>query len=377
MAHALGGYRVQGRESDGAERLVNDAKTLEGAGAFAIVLELVPAALAERITKALTIPTIGIGAGPHCDGQVLVLHDMLGLNEHLNPKFLKRYANLADQFGCRALLRGRGARRFLPGRPAQFLTLQQIGDPLAVREWSRKGRAAGKRIGFVPTMGYLHEGHLRLVDRAREESDLVAMSIFVNPLQFGPKEDLASYPRDLARDRALAEQRGVDCLFVPDDGSMYPEPPLVRVTPGELSAHLCGPWRPGHFEGVLTVVAKLFHILEPDVAVFGRKDVQQARMIVRMVNDLHFPLSIVIAPTMREADGLAMSSRNTYLSASERQSAVDIAGPGRGSPPVPPGNSRGIEHRTAGEGNDRTRSGHQDPVCRGRRSGSAAAGHPG
>jgi pantoate--beta-alanine ligase len=205
------------------------------------------------------------------------------------------------------------------------LTLQQIGAPLAVREWSRKGRAAGKRIGFVPTMGYLHEGHLRLVDRAREESDLVAMSIFVNPLQFGPREDLASYPRDLARDRTLAEQRGVDCLFVPDDGSMYPETPLVRVTPGELSAHLCGPWRPGHFEGVLTVVAKLFHILEPDVAVFGRKDVQQARMIVRMVNDLQFPLSIVIAPTMREADGLAMSSRNTYLNSSERQSAVQIS----------------------------------------------------
>jgi pantoate--beta-alanine ligase len=205
------------------------------------------------------------------------------------------------------------------------LTLQQIGDPLAVRAWSRAARAKGKRIGFVPTMGYLHEGHLRLVDRARQESDLVVMSIFVNPLQFGPKEDLASYPRDLARDRAMAGQRGVECLFVPDNGSMYPEPPLVRVTPGDLAAHLCGPWRPGHFEGVLTVVAKLFHIVEPDVAVFGRKDVQQARMIVRMVNDLHFPLSIVVAPTMREADGLAMSSRNTYLNPAERHSAVQIS----------------------------------------------------
>ena len=194
-----------------------------------------------------------------------------------------------------------------------------------MRAWSRAARASGKRIGFVPTLGYLHEGHLQLVDRAAEESDVVAMSIFVNPLQFGPKEDLASYPRDLARDRALAESRGVDVLFVPEAAAMYPQPPQIRLSTGTLGEHLCGPWRPGHFEGVLTVVAKLFHIVEPDVAVFGRKDAQQARLIVRMVEDLHFPVAITVAPTTREEDGLALSSRNTYLSPAERSAAVNLS----------------------------------------------------
>jgi len=125
--------------------------------------------------------------------------------------------------------------------------LLELSSLPEMRTWSRAEKARRRTVGFVPTMGFLHEGHLRLVDRARQLSDRVVLSIFVNPLQFGPSEDLASYPRDLARDRALAEGRGVDCLFVPDDRSMYPEPPLVRVTPGELAAHLCGPWRPGHF----------------------------------------------------------------------------------------------------------------------------------
>jgi pantoate--beta-alanine ligase len=203
--------------------------------------------------------------------------------------------------------------------------LQQIAELLAMRAWSRAARAAGSRIGFVPTMGYLHEGHLRLVDRAAEQSDVVVMSIFVNPLQFGPKEDLASYPRDLARDRSLAEGREVDCLFVPQDAAMYPRPPHVRVSPGILATHLCAPWRPGHFEGVLTVVAKLFNIVHPDVAVFGRKDVQQARMIRRMVDDLNFPVAISVAPTIREADGLALSSRNAYLDPVERRVAVQLS----------------------------------------------------
>jgi pantoate--beta-alanine ligase len=205
------------------------------------------------------------------------------------------------------------------------LSLQQIAEPLAMRAWSRAARVSGSRIGFVPTMGYLHEGHLRLVDRVAEQCDVVVMSIFVNPLQFGPREDLASYPRDLARDTTLAASRGVDCLFVPRDGSMYPESPLVRVSPGVLGAHLCAPWRPGHFEGVLTVVAKLFHLVEPDVAIFGRKDVQQARIIRKMVEDLDFPVSVVVAPTMREADGLALSSRNTYLASAVRRAAVQLS----------------------------------------------------
>lgn len=193
-----------------------------------------------------------------------------------------------------------------------------------MRAWSRAQRAAGRRIGFVATMGYLHEGHLRLVDRATSDADAIVMSIFVNPLQFGPTEDLDCYPRDLARDRVLAAGRGVACLFVPDAGDMYPPGSAIRVAPGALADHLCGPHRPGHFAGVLTVVAKLLHTVEPDVAVFGRKDVQQARLIARMVVDLDFAVAVVVAPTTRAPDGLALSSRNTYLSDMERRQAVSI-----------------------------------------------------
>jgi pantoate--beta-alanine ligase len=200
----------------------------------------------------------------------------------------------------------------------------ELAGLLEMRAWSRARRAAGDRVGFVPTMGYLHEGHLLLVDRARTVADAVVMSIFVNPLQFGPGEDLDRYPRDLARDRALAAGRGVDCLFTPAARDMYAAGETVRVTPGALADHLCGPHRPGHFAGVLTVVAKLFHIVEPDVAVFGRKDAQQARLIARMVADLDFPVEVVVAPTAREADGLARSSRNAYLTAEERRQAASI-----------------------------------------------------
>ena len=174
-------------------------------------------------------------------------------------------------------------------------------------------------------MGFLHEGHLRLVDRARELAERVVVSIFVNPLQFGPSEDLARYPRDLPRDRQLAEARGVDCLFVPDAGSMYPGEPVVRMIPGPVADTLEGAARPGHFSGVLTVVAKLFHLVEPDVAVFGRKDFQQAMLVKRLVQDLDFPLAIDIAATVRELDGLALSSRNTYLSPDERRSALALS----------------------------------------------------
>jgi len=196
-----------------------------------------------------------------------------------------------------------------------------------MRSWSRAERSRRHTIGFVPTMGYLHEGHLRLVDRARELADRIVVSIFVNPLQFGPREDLARYPRDLPRDRQLAEARGVDCLFVPDAAAMYPPPGelLARVVPGAVADTLEGAARPGHFSGVLTVVAKLFHLVEPDVAVFGRKDFQQAMLVKRLVQDLDFPLAIDIAPTVRELDGLALSSRNTYLTPDERRSALALS----------------------------------------------------
>ena len=194
-----------------------------------------------------------------------------------------------------------------------------------MREWSRAERARGRRVGFVPTMGFLHEGHLRLVDRAKERADRVVMSIFVNPLQFGPTEDLAQYPRDLERDRKLAAERGIECLFVPDGAAMYPTEPLVRVSPGPMAESLEGAARPGHFTGVLTVVAKLFHIVEPDIAIFGRKDFQQAMLVRRLAADLDFGLEIDIAPTVRELDGLALSSRNTYLQGDDRRAALALS----------------------------------------------------
>ena len=186
-------------------------------------------------------------------------------------------------------------------------------------------RRAGRTVGFVPTMGFLHEGHLRLVDRAKERADRVVVSIFVNPLQFGPAEDLAQYPRDLERDRQLAGERGVDCLFVPDTAAMYPAEPLVRVSPGPMADPLEGAARPGHFAGVLTVIAKLFHIVEPDIAVVGRKDFQQAMLVRRLAADLDFGLEIDVAPTVRELDGLALSSRNAYLKGDDRRAALALS----------------------------------------------------
>src|SRR2546425_567167 len=197
-----------------------------------------------------------------------------------------------------------------------------LTTPKDMRAWSRAERARGRSVGFVPTMGALHEGHLLLVDRAKQRTDRVVLSVFVNPLQFGPQEDFAKYPRDVARDTQLAAERGVDCLFVPDGTAMYPEQPLVRVAPGPMADTLEGAVRPGHFAGVLTVVAKLLHIVEPDVAVFGRKDFQQAMLVRRMAADLDFPLEVEIAPTVRELDGLALSSRNAYLGGDQRRSAL-------------------------------------------------------
>ena len=186
-----------------------------------------------------------------------------------------------------------------------------------------QARALGKKIGFVPTMGYLHEGHLQLIDIAKQHSDFVVVSIFVNPTQFGPHEDFASYPRDFERDRKLCDARGADLIFAPEDSEMYPEPSLITFQIEKLADHLCGARRPGHFNGVVLVVSKLFNIVQPDVAVFGQKDAQQLIIIKRLVQDLNFPVKIISAPTVRESDGLAMSSRNVYLNAEQRaQSAV-------------------------------------------------------
>lgn len=203
-----------------------------------------------------------------------------------------------------------------------MIELDSMAD---LRRWVRDERAAGRRVAFVPTMGYLHEGHLRLVDAGRRRAESVVMSIFVNPLQFGPNEDLARYPRDLPRDRSLAHGRGVDALFVPTEAVMYAPGSEIRVVPGPTASRWEGAARPGHFEGVLTVVAKLFHLVEPDVACFGRKDIQQATLVRQMVRDLDWPLEIVVVATVREPDGLALSSRNAYLDPDLRRRAVVLS----------------------------------------------------
>jgi pantoate--beta-alanine ligase len=185
----------------------------------------------------------------------------------------------------------------------------------------------GETVALVPTMGYLHEGHLSLVRLARRHASRVMATIFVNPLQFGPREDLSRYPRDFDRDRALLEGEDVDALFAPDAEEMYPAGACTRViVEGPLTEGLCGASRPGHFAGVATVVAKLFTICEPDAAVFGQKDAQQAAVIRRMTRDLNLPVEIVVGPIVREPDGLAMSSRNVYLSAEERAQAPVLHG---------------------------------------------------
>ncbi len=185
-------------------------------------------------------------------------------------------------------------------------------------------RKAGKTIGIVPTMGFLHEGHLSLMRRARQECDVVVVSIFVNPTQFGPNEDLDRYPRDEAGDRAKCESSGVDVLFMPAVKAMYPEKPFVFIEVEGISDILEGTVRPGHFRGVATVVAKFFNIVKPHKAFFGQKDYQQCAIIRRMVKGLDMDVEVVVLPTVREPDGLAMSSRNSYLSADERRTAAAI-----------------------------------------------------
>lgn len=193
------------------------------------------------------------------------------------------------------------------------------------QQWCRQQKKAGKTIGLVPTMGYLHEGHLSLVRKARQRCDIVVVSVFVNPIQFGAGEDYDCYPRDLSRDTALLEKENADLVFAPAIKEMYPRGynAFVEVG-GEITDRLCGASRPGHFRGVTTVVSKLFHICLPDFAFFGQKDAQQVMVIEKMVEELNFPLEIVRVPIVREEDGLAMSSRNVYLDADQRQQALAL-----------------------------------------------------
>ena len=194
-----------------------------------------------------------------------------------------------------------------------------------LQDWALEQRTKGVKVGLVPTMGYLHEGHLSLIAEARKRADAVVVSVFVNPVQFGPNEDYEKYPRDEEHDLAACEKAGAAAVYLPTPETMYAPDASTYVEEKDLCTGLCGARRPGHFRGVCTVVAKLFNLALPQVAVFGQKDFQQAAVIKRMVRDLNFPLEIVVAPIVREPDGLAKSSRNVYLSAEERQNALGLS----------------------------------------------------
>jgi pantoate--beta-alanine ligase len=202
--------------------------------------------------------------------------------------------------------------------------VREVARSAELRAATDAARSAGAGVGFVPTMGALHAGHRSLLERARAENDVLVASVFVNPLQFGPAEDLASYPRDREADLAVLRAEGVDLVFLPAEMEMWPAPPDVRLQVGALADRLEGLARPGHLDGVATVVAKLLHLVGPSRAYFGQKDAQQLAVVRRMVDDLAFPNQIVACPTVREADGLAVSSRNAYLSAAERGQATAL-----------------------------------------------------
>jgi pantoate--beta-alanine ligase len=203
--------------------------------------------------------------------------------------------------------------------------MQIVAEIGEMQRWSEGQRRQGRRVVLVPTMGFLHDAHLELVREGRKRGDLLVVSIFVNPVQFSPGEDLASYPRDFEKDRQLLAEEGVDLLFYPKTESVYPPGFQAKVEVGELSRFLCGPYRPGHFQGVAIVVAKLFNMVRPHVAVFGLKDYQQFLVIRRLVEDMNFDIELVGYPIVREADGLAMSSRNSYLNEAERRAALCLS----------------------------------------------------
>lgn len=209
--------------------------------------------------------------------------------------------------------------------PITATRMLRVTTVASLRGALAEARGKGSSIGFVPTMGALHRGHISLIERARRDADIVVVSIFVNPRQFGPKEDFERYPRPIEDDERIAEECGADVLFAPDVAEIYPATPIVTISAGSVASRLEGKVRPGHFDGVLTVVAKLFNIVRPEFAVFGQKDLQQAALVGAMVRDLNMPLSIVVSPTVREQDGLALSSRNRFLSSAGRQSALGLS----------------------------------------------------
>lgn len=331
----MGGYRLAGQDKDEAATILEDAIELDRLGVCAIVLECVPEALAEEITTKTKAPTIGIGAGRKTSGQILVLNDMLGLTRFSGgaPRFVHCFSDLHSEVF-------RAVRSYCQSvRSRQYPLAKHTYRPIQQEETSPKAKVpvvktidelrqtgiyldGSKTVGFVPTMGALHEGHLSLIKRAKSECDFVVTSIFVNPTQFGPKEDFARYPRPLERDLELAGEAGCDIAFCPEREYIYPPGESTRVhLPGSLTDSLCGSTRPGHFEGVATVVMKLFNIVKPHKAYFGLKDYQQFLVIKKMVSELFMDLEVVGCPTVREEDGVAMSSRNSMLEPEHRRFA--------------------------------------------------------
>lgn len=323
--HALGGFRRQARTPEEQERLLVDARALEDAGVFSIVLEAVPDEAAAALTAQLNVPVIGIGSGPACDGQVLVINDIVGLTTGTVPAFAKRYGNgrATVQDAARWFAEEVRAGKFpLPRGTSSFDVIETVQQ---LRETLRRVRSAGASIGLVPTMGSLHAGHAKLLERAKQENDCVVASIFINPLQFDRAEDLERYPRTFDTDLRLCREQGASVVFAPSPHELYPSEQLTLVETPELSRYLCGEHRPGHFRGVETVVLKLLNIVQPERAYFGEKDAQQLAIIRRMVQDLNVPVSIVPVATVRETDGLALSSRNKNLTPHERAIAPVLA----------------------------------------------------
>ena len=301
---------------------MRQAHALEDLGCFSIVLECVPAELATGITSELQLPTIGIGAGAGTDGQVLVLQDLWGVDPRPSPRFVRRYidgecvlTNALNRYD--ADVKGRPVSR----ARGKLLVMTVFEGP----SWWRGQRLAqvraGLTLGFVPTMGALHEGHLSLVRRSREENDLTLVSIFVNPTQFDDPADLAKYPRTLETDLATLETEGVDFVFRPREPDLYADDYRYRVTEIGLSTVMEGAYRPGHFDGVLTVVFKLLQIISAERAYFGEKDWQQLTLVRGMVEAFFLSTTIVACTTVREMNGLAVSSRNRRLLLADRQRA--------------------------------------------------------
>jgi len=384
---ALGGYRVQGRTAAEATKMLEEARALEAAGCFALVLEMVPAPVAAEITRQLSIPVIGIGAGVGTSGQVQVFHDVLGLYDKKAPKFSKQFGSFEEPLTAAlaaytsavdkrafpqpehsfemnsnelrkfasgvagssdtaalpagpahvagATPRGTSAQPATGGQTAAAIHVAAAKAPVVVTtiaEW-RALKASGvlpaSGVGLVPTMGALHEGHLSLLWRAQAENEAVAASVFVNPKQFAAHEDLGTYPRPWEADLSKMTALGVDYVFAPAATEMYPPHRPTRLAPfvdlNEVDGATAeGAARPGFFRGVATVVTKLLNIIGPRAVYFGQKDGMQCVVVRRLIEDLNFDIQLVVAPTVREPDGLAMSSRNVYLSPAERAAAPTV-----------------------------------------------------